>query len=962
MNAKTATVLALLLFLLVVPGASLFAADDLQTLIQQYKADDRGPYEGIRWFCEDGTVIPARANCPAPGGIQHAVHKAAVRALAAEKGIYLGQILAGASFEAVWDAGNRNSLLKQYLLEKYLQSVDDGWILRKAQYYRGAVQMEDEEAWGRKFLMWVLARDAVLEQQFFLVHQAFRGIPHRKTDDRWQRIRSLSKEIAEAYPSFADLRVKLHGHPEAGDIEKVRAFMTQHQGTLPPETASGMARLIDDLAAAFSPAQAQGLASYLPRFGDGTPIKTGLQRILSIQVSPDQLSKDDGAALRDRCEAMAELLLTIRERITAVRSPAVRLDLMDLSTDLAVLLYTDIQAWRVDSTRDAIRKNTVLATAAAGCGFMELWEWAEVSSGLEVPDAQARIRLDGLTARADTFRRMVEWGTGMVRAVYGPEISLFSEFEPLAGGFFDDRIRSSLLLPMGDAAGRLEDAVVGITGLSNQVMGAADPGDFRGINPGYARGPLVVVTGDVRQVRFDSTSVYILPGVPPDIRPVAGIAAVSEGNLVSHVQLLARNLGIPNAVISTAALASLAPYSGLEVFYAVSPGGTVVLKPAADMTDAERRLVEKQARRDDRVLVPTDKMMLERTDLFSLKDLRAFDSGRICGPKAANLGQLKRLFPEHVADGLVIPFGVFRDHMDQPMPGTGGTYWAFLRDTFQRTDEAGILARLETLRDAIKTMPFLPGFQSALAARFRQEFGVDMGALPVFVRSDTNMEDLKEFTGAGLNLTVFNVRDADRIRQGIRDVWASPFTERSYLWRQKFMRNPENVYPSILILPTVAVDASGVVITTGVTSGDPNDLTAAFSKGPGGAVEGQAAETWLLKPGGVNRLLSPSREPGYNILPPSGGGRKGYRDFNRRIVSPADLDQLRSFAGKIQTRLSGSPGIEGGGPFDIELGFKDGKIWLFQVRPYVENRQAQASAYLRGLDPRIQGDMPVSLD
>jgi hypothetical protein len=471
-----------------------------------------------------------------------------------------------------------------------------------------------------------------------------------------------------------------------------------------------------------------------------------------------------------------------------------------------------------------------------------------------------------------------------------------------------------------------------------------------------------VVTGDVRKVRFNPETIYILPDVPPDIRPVAGIAAVSEGNLVSHVQLLARNLGIPNAVISATALAALAPYSGREVFYAVSPGGTVVLKPAARMTDVERKLVEKRERRDDRVVVPTGKIALEKTDLFSLKDLRASDSGRICGPKAANLGHLKHLFPEHVVDGLVIPFGVFRRHMNQPMPGTGGTYWAFLRETFSRKSEAEIMARLATLRNAIKSMPFLPEFRAGLEARFRREFGVDMGALPVFVRSDTNMEDLKEFTGAGLNLTVFNVRDADKIRQGIRDVWASPFKERSYLWRQKFMRNPENVYPSILILPTVTVNASGVVITKGVTSGDPDDLTVAFSKGPGGAVEGQAAETWLLKPGGVNRLLSPSREPRYNILPASGGGRKGYRHFNRRILSPAELDQLRSFAGKIRTRLPGAPGIEGSGPFDIELGFKDGKIWLFQVRPYVENRRARASEYLRRLDPRIQGDMPVFLD
>ena len=38
------------------------------------------------------------------------------------------------------------------------------------------------------------------------------------------------------------------------------------------------------------------------------------------------------------------------------------------------------------------------------------------------------------------------------------------------------------------------------------------------------------------------------------MKPVAGIASVSEGNLVSHVQLLARNLGIPNAVLSPRAL------------------------------------------------------------------------------------------------------------------------------------------------------------------------------------------------------------------------------------------------------------------------------------------------------------------------------------------------------------------------------------------------------------------------
>ena len=89
----------------------------------------------------------------------------------------------------------------------------------------------------------------------------------------------------------------------------------------------------------------------------------------------------------------------------------------------------------------------------------------------------------------------------------------------------------------------------------------------------------------------------------------------------------------------------------------------------------------------------------------------------------------------------------------------------------------------------------LPGFKQELQQKFSEVLGGPIGKVPVFVRSDTNMEDLKDFTGAGLNLTVFNVVEPEKIYQGIRDVWASPYAERSFKWRQRYMSNPENVYP-----------------------------------------------------------------------------------------------------------------------------------------------------------------------
>jgi phosphoenolpyruvate synthase/pyruvate phosphate dikinase len=220
------------------------------------------------------------------------------------------------------------------------------------------------------------------------------------------------------------------------------------------------------------------------------------------------------------------------------------------------------------------------------------------------------------------------------------------------------------------------------------------------------------------------------------------------------------------------------------------------------------------------------------------------------------------------------------------------------------------------------------------------------------------MEDLKDFTGAGLNLTLFNVVSADAILQGIRDVWASPYTERSYKWRQRYLLNPENVFPSILIIPSVDVNCSGVLITKGISSGAAEDATAAFSRGAGGAVEGQAAETYLLKKDGKNILLFPAREPTYITLPVTGGVKKEYASFEKGVLNDQNIASLREIDREIRNRL---PAFGTIGPYDIELGFKDNKLWLFQVRPFVENKDAIGQIYLESLNPILNDKMIIDL-
>jgi hypothetical protein len=100
----------------------------------------------------------------------------------------------------------------------------------------------------------------------------------------------------------------------------------------------------------------------------------------------------------------------------------------------------------------------------------------------------------------------------------------------------------------------------------------------------------------------------------------------------------------------------------------------------------------------------------------------------------------------------------------------------------------------------------------------------------VFIRSDTNVEDLPGFTGAGLNLTLFNVAGFERIVKGILEVWASPYTARAWGWRQSHMKGPEHVYPAVLLLKTVPSDVSGVMITQDVDTGDGRWLTVAVNE------------------------------------------------------------------------------------------------------------------------------------
>ncbi len=929
-------------------------------LVQAFKTDPRGPYRDIRWFCKDGTTVPANERCPTPG-VQRARYKESVVALARTNGIHLGQILSTTDQADFWDASRAQSRLKQYQLERYLRAVDDGWILRRAQSYRGAVQVEDEEAWGKAFLEWLVTDNARLKDHYFLIRQAARDIPHGSNDDLALRVRTTALEVSNAVPAFMDLRVKIHGQPEARDAERVEQFRVRNAAALPAGMDARLRQLRADLTTLFDTANLDGIRGLLAV----APTSSPLRRQLATLVASMDATQHPVA----RVALLSTATRVIRQGLESEPSAPARVAFLDVTNELEVMLMATLASSTPGTLGQEMDRIEMMALAASGLGFIQPWELDEAMAQFEAARTGPHIDLQHLAEYLDTARRVVEWSALTPYATYSHVVEQFSAFEPLAHGFQDEKIRGSLLLPMGAAVGRLGEAVAREAGYSNRMMDIPNQAAARGLNPGFARGRLIVVPGDPETVEIDASAIYVFNRPPADLKPVAGILTVTEGNMVSHVQLLARNLGIPNGVVSLGNLQSLQAFDGSDVFLAVSNAGTLLLKPASDMTSEERTLFEVRQRSDDRIEVPVGHMDLTSRTILDLSAIDASDSGILAGPKAANLGQLKVLFPDHVVEGIVIPFGIFRTHMDQPMPGTDGSYWTYLTASFDEAErmqrqgateaqtDVFLLDRLATIRAAIVKMPLQAEFRAQLATRFRDVLGGDMGTVPVFLRSDTNMEDLKDFTGAGLNLTLFNVLEAERIVQGIKDVWASPYTERSFRWRQKYLLNPENVYPSILIIPSVNADHSGVVITKGVVGGREDDITVAFNRGVGGAVDGQAAETWLLTSDGTDVLLSPAREPSYTAIPATGGRVRVATTFTDRILPPDHLDALRTMANDVERRMPGTDT----GPYDMELGFKDGKIWLFQVRPFVENRAALGTDYLNRLSPAPDASVHVPL-
>lgn len=927
----------------------------LRAWIDEMKSSERGPFHAIRWFCSDGTVHPARPYpCEARGGgVQHGEWSPRVTRMR-DGGYRIANVLATLPVERFTGESPDFDGLGQLLIERFLMRVDDGWIFRGARTYRGALQVEDEEAGARRLVLAMLA-DPVWRSpaRFALVREAVRQLPLQPDDATAATVRHLALEIADRDRGFMPLRAKIHNLPDAKDASAVREYAS----------ARGRAELAADyerLAATIDTLYAQA--------GAVSTLETAAQQTSDPALAEKfQLAAVKLATARDpaeRVDVAGRILEALREAFAAASTPAAALDLLDASLALEDEFFVAANSLARGHSKATRRERLAwiedTLRALYGIGFLSRRQLDGARQSLRILVTQPTLTVDTYRGELRYLSRAPEWSDRWLAFQFGTAEASLAPLEPLVHLFRQDRLRGSpLLFYSGVVDGLVRDANQ-LAGIEHEILGQRVGAGLRALNPGLARGVLHAPQDEELPAHVDPEAIYLLPESTSDLPRVSGILTRGEGSSLSHVQLLARNLGIPNVVVGEAALPRIRALDGQRSVLAVSPAGVVQIARDGAKWDAvfgTQRVVSDVVIRPDLA-----KLDLSRDSLVPLAQLRAEDSGRISGPKGANLGQLRAAFGAAVPDGFVIPFGVFRRLLDQPFEPGGPSTWEWMRERYDaiaaipdgpaRDREAFVF--LERLRAWIARVDPGPAFREELRAAL-DDLGQD-GFFGVFVRSDTNVEDLPGFTGAGLNLTVPNVVGFEGVLAALHEVWASPFTERSYGWRQDHMEDPEYVFPAVVVQKSFPSEKSGVMVTADVDTGRMGWLSIAVNEGVGGAVEGQATESLLVNAdSGAVRLLAHATAPTKAVLAPGGGIARAPASGTEAVLEPDEIAQLIRLSREVPNRFATLRDAQGNAlPADIEFAFRDGRLTLLQIRPFVESKSAQRSRYLLELDAQLR--------
>ncbi len=96
-------------------------------------------------------------------------------------------------------------------------------------------------------------------------------------------------------------------------------------------------------------------------------------------------------------------------------------------------------------------------------------------------------------------------------------------------------------------------------------------------------------------------------------------------------------------------------------------------------------------------------------------------------------------------------------------------------------------------------------------------------------------------------------------------------------------------------------------------------------------------------------------------MPDSGGTVKKHTTFEKGILNSRNVQSIRDLVKEVRIKVPKQTDPTYKGAYDMEMGFINNKLWLFQIRPFVENKKAMNSEYLKSIAPKINYSKKISL-
>ena len=479
--------LACLLWLSVVPLAAADLPDKatLRTWIEEMKSARRGPFLRIRWFCQDGTILPPKGSCREHGGgIQHGEWNARTKQLRAG-GYHIANILGDVKLQDFTKQPEYASIYKQILLEQFLLAFDDGWIFRKAHFYRGALQAEDETEGARLLFLSLLAQPEWTSRRFLPLRVGLRLLPHGQETSLIATVRQQSAALSRKDPKFMTIRNKIHVKPDPTDAVRVRDYAAKVREPALKAEFDQLAANIDKVYA--SQAMPQTLNDLASRLAKPHP---DLAQALRDAASSLKARKDP----EQRFTVTAGLLATLREAVPGLRGAKHRLAVLDVHVALEDAHFASATAVRERVSKSTRQQRLAWLQASAsaiyGTGLMSGREWQALRQSL-AQLANDTVPLKTYKAELDYLARVPGWGNQWLNFHFGKTMHRWTAIEPKAALFIQDQLRGSPLFFYAELLdGLLRDANR-VAGVQHQLFGEDVGAGLRSLNPGMARGVLM---------------------------------------------------------------------------------------------------------------------------------------------------------------------------------------------------------------------------------------------------------------------------------------------------------------------------------------------------------------------------------------------------------------------------------------------------------------------------------------